>query len=77
MSTEESFNVTLKLIHSDGIISGARILKARSKLPEDILDTINKLFQIYESLTPEDIKLAAGRYFVENNRTIVTLTAKK
>jgi hypothetical protein len=44
MSAEESFNVTLKLIHSDGIISGARILKARSKLPEDILDTINKLF---------------------------------
>ena len=40
-------------------------------------DTINKLFQIYDSLTPEDIKSAAGRYFVENNRTIVTLAAKK
>ena len=40
-------------------------------------DTINKLFQIYDSLTPEDIKSAAGRYFVENNRTLVTLAAKK
>jgi len=44
MNTEESFNVTLKLTHADGVISGARLLKARSKLPEDILDTINKLF---------------------------------
>lgn len=41
---EESFNVTFKLIHTDGVISSARILKARSKLPDDILDTINKLF---------------------------------
>jgi hypothetical protein len=44
MSSEESFNITLKLTHANGIISGARLLKARSKLPEDILDTINKLF---------------------------------
>lgn len=57
MSTEESFNVTLKLIHSAGIISSARLLKGRSKLPDDILESINKLFSntydqpIYETKT--------------------------
>lgn len=54
MSSEESFSVTLKLIHADGVISGARLLKGRSKLPEDILDAINKLF----SDTYEPAKLA-------------------
>ncbi len=42
--TEESFTVTLKLTHVDGIIASARLLKARSKLPEDVLDRINQLF---------------------------------
>jgi zinc protease len=40
-------------------------------------DTINKLFSVYDSITPEDIRAAAGRYFVDNHRTIVTLTTKK
>lgn len=41
MSTEETFGVTLKIAHDSGVISGARILKGRSKLPEDLLTTIN------------------------------------
>ncbi len=41
---EESFTVTLKLAHTDGIIESARLLKARSKLPDEILTKINKLF---------------------------------
>jgi zinc protease len=38
--------------------------------------TIDKLFALYESVTPEDVRAAAQRYFVEKNRTIVTLATK-
>jgi zinc protease len=40
-------------------------------------DTINKLFSVYDSITPEDIRQAATKYFVDKHRTIVTLTTKK
>jgi zinc protease len=39
-------------------------------------ETMNKLFALYDQLTPEDIRAAAARYFVERNRTIVTLSTK-
>jgi zinc protease len=37
-------------------------------------ETINKLFNLYDAITPADIRDAAARYFVERSRTIVTLT---
>jgi zinc protease len=40
-------------------------------------DTINKLYAVYDSITPEDIRKAAAKYFVDKHRTIVTLTTKK
>ncbi|HXT64030.1 MAG TPA: pitrilysin family protein [Pyrinomonadaceae bacterium] len=40
-------------------------------------DTINKLYSVYDSITPEDIRKAAAKYFVDKHRTIVTLTTKK
>ena len=40
-------------------------------------DTIDDLFAIYDKITTEDIQNAAKKYFVENNRTIVTLASKK
>jgi zinc protease len=36
--------------------------------------TMNKLFDQYASLTPEDVRQAAAKYLVETARTIVTLT---
>jgi zinc protease len=39
-------------------------------------ETINKLFNLYEQITPEDIQEMATRYFTEKNRTIVTLQYK-
>lgn len=39
-------------------------------------ETINKLFNLYDSVTPADIRAAASRYFVEQHRTIVTLMQK-
>ena len=39
-------------------------------------ETINKVFALADTVTPADIRDAARRYFIDNNRTIVTLTHK-
>lgn len=39
--------------------------------------TLEKLFGVYDSITPEDIRDAAAKYFVDKHRTIVTLATKK
>ncbi len=40
-------------------------------------DTIDKVFALYDSITPEDIKAMAAKYFTEKNQTIITLATKK
>lgn len=40
-------------------------------------DTIDKVFALYDSITPEDIRKYADKYFKEKNRTVVTLATKK
>jgi zinc protease len=40
-------------------------------------DTIDKLFALYDTITPEDIRKYAAKYFTDNNLTILTLTAKQ
>jgi zinc protease len=40
-------------------------------------ETINKLFALYQQITPEDIRSTARQYFAANNRTIVTLTSNR
>ena len=40
-------------------------------------DTINKVFALYDSISPEDIRKSAAKYFKETNRTVVTLATKK
>jgi zinc protease len=39
--------------------------------------TIDKLFALYDTITPKDIHDMAGKYFVDNHRSIVTLSTKK
>jgi zinc protease len=40
-------------------------------------ETIDKLFALYQQITPQDIREIAGQYFTANNRTIVTLASNK
>ena len=40
-------------------------------------ETINTLYQTFQQVTPEDIRAAARKYFIDNGRTIVTLTQGK
>lgn len=39
-------------------------------------DTINRLYRLYDSLTPADLQAAAAKYFVDSGRTIATLATK-
>jgi zinc protease len=39
-------------------------------------DTINKVFALYQQVTPADLRTMAATYFTDKNRTIVTLTSK-
>src|SRR6266478_1739363 len=39
--------------------------------------TIDKLFAPYDTITPEDMRQMAAKYFVDSHRTIVTLSSKK
>jgi zinc protease len=40
-------------------------------------DTIDKVFALYDSLTPEDLRFYAEKYFKADSQTIVTLATKK
>ncbi|MDQ2747695.1 MAG: insulinase family protein [Acidobacteriota bacterium] len=40
-------------------------------------DTIDKVFALYDSITPEDIKAMAAKYFTAKNQTIITLATKQ
>ena len=40
-------------------------------------ETIDKVFALYDTITPLDIRETAARYFVDNHRTVVTLSTKK
>ncbi|HYZ86673.1 MAG TPA: pitrilysin family protein [Bryobacteraceae bacterium] len=37
-------------------------------------ETLNRLYEVYDKLTPEDLREVARKYFTAENRTIVTLT---
>src|SRR5436190_22492071 len=39
-------------------------------------DTIDKVFALYQQVTPQDIRAMAAKYLTENNRTIVTLATR-
>ena len=38
--------------------------------------TVEKLFAMYQQITPKDIQESAKRYFTLENRTIVTLATR-
>jgi zinc protease len=40
-------------------------------------DTIDKVFALYQSITPEDIRKFAAKYFTDNNQTVITLATKQ
>ncbi len=66
------YGFALQMDSSEAIARSLAPYIALRRTPE----TINKLFTLYESITPENIRQTAKRYLVERNRTVVTLSSK-
>ncbi len=66
------YNFALGMDSSSAIASAVAPYIALRRTPE----TINKVFALMETVTPEDVRDAAKRYFAESNRTVVTLATK-
>lgn len=67
------YGFALSLDNSEAIAAGIAPFVGLRRTPE----TINKLYTVYGSITPEDIQEMAKKYFVVNHRTIVTLSHKE
>jgi zinc protease len=65
------YELALGLDSSDAIAATLADFVALQRTPE----TLNRLYDQYAALTPEDVQKAASKYLVEKDRTIVTLTA--
>jgi zinc protease len=64
------YQVALSMDNSDTIAQILSSYVALKRTPE----TMNKLYDQYAKLTPEDVRQAAAKILVEKGRTIVTLT---
>jgi zinc protease len=67
------YSFALSLNNSETIAGLVARFVALRRTPE----TINRLYDLYEQITPEDIRSVARKYLIESGRTIVTLTGGK
>ncbi|MFP5263986.1 MAG: M16 family metallopeptidase [Blastocatellia bacterium] len=67
------YSFALSLDNSEAIAANIAPYIALRRTPE----TINRLYEVYNTVTPEDIQQMARKYFVEKHRTIVTLSHKE
>lgn len=68
--SRQRYSTALALDSSEAIAQFLAEYVALTRTPA----TVNRLFALYDAITPDDIRSAAAKYFVENNRTIVTLS---
>ncbi len=66
------YSFALSLNNSEAIAAGVAPYIALTRTPE----TINKLFDLYTAVSPEDIQQMAGKYLTDKRRTVVTLAHK-
>ncbi|HEY0079891.1 MAG TPA: pitrilysin family protein [Pyrinomonadaceae bacterium] len=66
------YSFALSMNSSQAIAAALAPYIALRRTPE----AIDRVYALYEQITPEDIRAAAARYFQERNRTIVTLATK-
>jgi zinc protease len=67
------YSLALRMQSSDAIAATLSRYIALRRTPE----TLNRFFDQYAALTPEDIQQAAAKYLTEKNRTVVSLTGPK
>jgi zinc protease len=66
------YQFALELDNNEAIAGTVAQYVALRRTPE----TINRLYEVYDSITPEDIRAVARKYLVDDERTIVTLKGK-
>jgi zinc protease len=66
------YSTALGFDSSDAIAGALAPYIALRRTPE----TMERLMNLYETITPEDVQTIASKYFVEPKRTIVTLATK-
>lgn len=71
-TSRQRYSFALQMDSSEAIAGSLAPYISLRRTPE----TIDKLYALYDSITPEDVRAAAARYFVDKNRTIVTLATK-
>jgi zinc protease len=67
------YRFALSMNNSEAIAGALAHAVALRRSPE----TLNRLYAMYEQVTPEDLRNVARKYFIENGRTVVTLTGPK
>jgi zinc protease len=66
------YTVALSMDNSDSIAGILARFVALRRTPE----SMNRFYDMFAKITPEDVQQAAKQYLVESGRTIVTLTGK-
>jgi zinc protease len=66
------YSLALQMNNSEAIARTLAHYVSLKRTPE----TINRLFERYAQVTPEDIQRIAQKYFIENERVTVTLASK-
>jgi zinc protease len=66
------YSFALEMNNTEAIARTVAHYVALTRSPE----AINRVYEMYEKITPEDVRNVARKYFVEDARTIVTLTGK-
>jgi zinc protease len=67
------YSFALSLDNSEAIAANLAPFIALRRTPE----TVNKVYEIYAAITPEDLQAMAKKYFVAERRTVVTLSQKE
>ena len=67
------YSFALGMNSNDAIAGALAPYVALKRTPE----TIDRLFALYDSITPQDAQRIAAKYFTDNNQTVVTLATKK
>jgi zinc protease len=65
------YSFSLGLDNNEAIAGAVARAVSLRRTPE----TLNRIYDLYAQLTPDDVRNVARKYFIENSRTIVTLTS--
>lgn len=67
------YSFALRLNNSDAIANSLAHFVSLRRTPE----TINRIFERYAEVTPAELQRVARKYFVDNEKTTITLSSKK